>query len=232
MNSSLDLHTSDLSREWLETDGLGGFASGTATGIRTRRYHALLLAATTPPTGRLVLVNGFDARIETPAGRFDLTSQYYAPDVIGGSGAQHIEQFTSQPWPRWIFKFADGTRIEQEILVAANRNSRKSAGACSVSGKAFGSSCDRSSPAATITPCTRRTDAVRFDAAVEAERVVWNPYPGVPASSRCQMVTTNTSRTGIATSATLKKPRVVLMTRRTSQLPTFSISIWPPARRC
>jgi len=58
----------DSSREWLEADGLGGFASGTATGIRTRRYHALLLTATTPPTGRMVLVNGFDAWIETPAG--------------------------------------------------------------------------------------------------------------------------------------------------------------------
>ncbi len=106
------------SREWLEADGLGGFASGTSTGIRTRRYHALLLTATTPPTGRMVLVNGFDAWIETPAGRFELTSQHYAPDVIGGDGAQRIEQFTAQPWPRWIFKFQDGTRIEQEILVA------------------------------------------------------------------------------------------------------------------
>src|ERR1041384_5712459 len=105
-------------REWLEADGLGGFASGTSTGIRTRRYHALLLTATTPPTGRLVLVNGFDAWIETPAGRFELTSQDYAPDVIRGDGAQRIEQFTAEPWPRWIFKFEDGTRIEQEILVA------------------------------------------------------------------------------------------------------------------
>src|SRR6185369_7575613 len=82
-------------REWLEADGLGGFASGTSTGIRTRRYHALLLTATTPPTGRLVLVNGFDAWIETPKGRFTLTSQRYAPDVIAGAGAQHIEQFTA-----------------------------------------------------------------------------------------------------------------------------------------
>ena len=88
-----NLHT----HEWLETDGRGGFASGTAIGIRTRRYHALLLTATTPPTGRLVLVNGFDAWIETPAGRFELSSQQYAPDVIGGSGAQHIELLTSQP---------------------------------------------------------------------------------------------------------------------------------------
>ena len=58
-----------LTREWLEADGLGGFASGTVAGIRTRRYHALLLTATTPPTGRVVLVNGFDAWVETPGGR-------------------------------------------------------------------------------------------------------------------------------------------------------------------
>ena len=50
--------------EWLEPDGLGGFASGTTGGLRTRRYHALLLTATTPPTGRMVLVNGFDAWVE------------------------------------------------------------------------------------------------------------------------------------------------------------------------
>ena len=57
-----------LEAEWLEADGLGGFASGTVSGIRTRRYHALLLAATTPPTGRIVLVNGLEAWVETPAG--------------------------------------------------------------------------------------------------------------------------------------------------------------------
>ena len=50
----------DASFEWLEADGLGGFASGTASGERTRRYHALLLTATTPPTGRMALVSGFD----------------------------------------------------------------------------------------------------------------------------------------------------------------------------
>lgn len=43
-----------LDKEWLEADGRGGFASGTAAGIRTRRYHASLLVATTPPTGRMV----------------------------------------------------------------------------------------------------------------------------------------------------------------------------------
>ena len=96
MNSPL---ASSLTREWLEADGLGGFASGTASGIRTRRYHSLLLVATTPPTGRLVLVNGLDAWVETPGGRFQLSLQCYAPGIIGGDGAQNVEAFSCEPWP-------------------------------------------------------------------------------------------------------------------------------------
>jgi len=104
--------------EWLEADGLGGFASGTATGIRTRRYHALLLNATTPPTGRVVLVSGFEAWIQTPRGKFALTSQRYAPDVLHPDGASHIQEFSSEPWPTWRFKFEDGTELMQEIFIA------------------------------------------------------------------------------------------------------------------
>src|SRR6266511_3566979 len=81
--------------EWLEADGLGGFASGTTSGVRTRRYHALLLTATTPPTGRVVLVNGFDAWVDTPAGSFALTTQRYAPDVRHPDGASRIVSFAA-----------------------------------------------------------------------------------------------------------------------------------------
>jgi glycogen debranching enzyme len=71
----------DLSAEWLEADGLGGFACGTVSGERTRRYHALLLAATHPPAGRIVLVNGTEAWVETEAGRYAISTQRYLPDV-------------------------------------------------------------------------------------------------------------------------------------------------------
>ncbi len=104
--------------EWLETDGLGGFSSGTESTVRTRRYHALLLSAETPPTGRRVLVNGFDAEIETSEGkRFALTSQRYAPDVVHPDGHARRVAFAVEPWPRWTFRAEDGTEVEHEIVV-------------------------------------------------------------------------------------------------------------------
>jgi predicted glycogen debranching enzyme len=109
----------DREREWLETDGLGGFASGTVSGVRTRRYHGLLTTATTPPTGRMMLVSGFDATLETPGGRWALTTQRYAPDITGGDGERHIERFALEPWPTWTFHLPDGTRVVQEILMRA-----------------------------------------------------------------------------------------------------------------
>src|SRR6202008_4757559 len=85
--------------EWLEADGLGGFASSTTSGIRTRRYHALLLTATNPPSGRFVLVNGFDAWIEHGGTKFWLSAQRYAPDVVGKN--ECLRSFEFQPWPQW-----------------------------------------------------------------------------------------------------------------------------------
>ena len=68
--------------EWLEADGLGGFASGTIDGIRTRRYHALLLTADPQRGSRMVLANGVHVWLETPEGSFTLSSQRYAPDIV------------------------------------------------------------------------------------------------------------------------------------------------------
>ncbi len=102
--------------EWIETDGLGGFASGTAGGARTRRYHGLLLAATQPPTGRIMLVNGFDAWIGADADPIRLSAQKYAPDVTTADPRVTIESFSINPWPTWIFRLSSGARIRQEIF--------------------------------------------------------------------------------------------------------------------
>ena len=76
----------DDGREWLETDGLGGFAMGTVSQVRTRRYHASLVAAASPPAGRVVLVPGFEVWVETPNGPEPLSTQRYAPDVLHPDG--------------------------------------------------------------------------------------------------------------------------------------------------
>ncbi len=169
-----------VAQEWLETDGLGGFASGTANGLRSRRYHALLLTATTPPTGRIVLVNGFDAWIETPAGRFFLSSQSYAPGVVSPDGAARIVEFTAEPWPRWIYQVGDGTRIEFEICAAHGTpltvlrwrllNRRKGVW---LFVRPFLSGRDYHS-------LHKENPAFRFDAAIEGERITWRPYDGLP----------------------------------------------------
>src|SRR6516162_3091543 len=85
--------------EWLEADGLGGFASGTVSGIRTRRYHGLLVPATAPPAGRAVLVNGFEAWIEVFGETIAISSQRYAPDVLYPDGASRLSSFVLDPWP-------------------------------------------------------------------------------------------------------------------------------------
>src|SRR5258707_6117780 len=102
--------------EWLERGGLGGVPSGTVPGFRTGGYHALLLTATTPPAGRMVLANGFDAWVETPHGTFAISSQRYGPDVIHPDGASRVESFEYEPWPRWRYKI-DHLVIEHELVV-------------------------------------------------------------------------------------------------------------------
>src|SRR3954469_20816894 len=107
----------DNQTEWLEADGLGGFASGTTSGERLRRYHALLLTATRPPSGRMVLVSGFDAWVDAAGGRCALTSQRYAPDALSPDGATHLVSFAHEPWPRWTWRLPGGVVVEQELLV-------------------------------------------------------------------------------------------------------------------
>ena len=103
-------------REWLETDGLGGFASGTVSLARTRRYHALLLSAQQPPLARRALVQGFEAWLTTPRGRYALSSHRYAPGVTHPDGASRIRSFALDPWPHWVFECEDGTRVSLELF--------------------------------------------------------------------------------------------------------------------
>ncbi len=113
---AMDGSSQDHDAEWLEADGGGGFASGTAGLVRTRRYHALLLAAT--EAGRFVLVNGLEVFVETPAGRFGLSSQSYHGGAVFPGGRWLVTAFTALPWPCWQFTLPDGTLVRHETAVS------------------------------------------------------------------------------------------------------------------
>jgi len=167
--------------EWIEADGLGGFASGTVTLVRNRRYHALLLVATQPPAGRMVLVNGLEAWIETPSGRYALSSQRYAGDVIYPDGTNHIVEFHARPWPLWRFELPDKTLIEYGIVVAPRRSStllywRLMRGTSAIltvrplmSGRDYHS-------------LHRENPAFNFEPEIIKSLVTVRPYAGVPAT--------------------------------------------------
>ena len=169
--------------EWLEADGLGGFASGTVSGIRTRRYHASLLTATTPPAGRMVLVNGFDAWVETSRGAFAISSQRYGPDVIHPDGASRVESFEHEPWPRWRYKIDDNIVVEQELFVP------KGESAVLMSWRVV-SAIDEASIKLKVRPFLsgrdfhvthRENGAFKFSAEQNGECVTFRSYDGVPA---------------------------------------------------
>src|SRR3979490_2073669 len=81
-----------LKHEWLETNGLGGFASSTIIGLNTRRYHGLLIAATKPPVGRMVLLSKLEEILFIDGRAFALSANQY-PGVIHPDGFRYLTQF-------------------------------------------------------------------------------------------------------------------------------------------
>ena len=167
--------------EWLETDGLGGFASGTESGVRRRRYHGVLLAATTPPTGRMMLVNGVEAWVTTPGGRYALSSHVYQPGVQYPDGASRVIGFSAQPWPTWTWELPDGTAIIGELFVTHGasrvvmtwRLERRSTGRHTLDVRPLMSGRDYHA-------LHHENGAFRFDPQAHDAVLTWRPYDGVP----------------------------------------------------
>ncbi len=95
-------------REWLVTNGLGGYACGTVAGLLTRRYHGLLIAALDPPLGRTLLLTKLD-ETATYAGRdYPLFANRWAGGALEPAGFRHLERFhLAGTTPVWTFACAD-----------------------------------------------------------------------------------------------------------------------------
>ncbi len=102
-----DIEASE-SREWLLTNGQGGFASGTVGGQLTRRYHGLLIAALQPPVGRTLLVPKFDEVVEYDGRPYPLATNRWRSGVIEPQGYRRIEEFRLEGMsPVWTYACAD-----------------------------------------------------------------------------------------------------------------------------
>ena len=91
------------SREWLETNGIGGFASSTISGSHTRRYHGLLTAATRPPLGRITTVSKFLETLIVGDDIFPLTASRFSGRV-DSKACEFISQFRLDPFPVWTLR--------------------------------------------------------------------------------------------------------------------------------
>jgi predicted glycogen debranching enzyme len=108
-------------REWLETNGIGGFASSTITGLNTRRYHGLLVAATTPPVGRVVVLSKLEETLFIDGRSFELSSNRY-PGVIHPQGFRYLRQFRLDPFPVFTYEL-EGIEVEKTVFMIHGENS-------------------------------------------------------------------------------------------------------------
>ena len=124
MTFEIDTKTHDfdsLSRlEWLETNGLGGWASSTVSGANTRRYHGLLVAALEPPVGRTVLVAKLEETLHVNGEAFELSANRY-PGAVHPRGFEHLVSFRRGLFPVFEYR-AGGVGLRKTVAAVHGEN--------------------------------------------------------------------------------------------------------------
>src|SRR5438270_8465793 len=107
-----------ITREWLVTNGLGGYASGTVAGIITRRFHGYLVAALPNPLGRVMMLNELVERFTLPDGQVNqLAGEERAGSAVQMHGADFLTEFRlEEGLPAWRYKF-DGFVLEKRLML-------------------------------------------------------------------------------------------------------------------
>ena len=102
-------------REWLVTNGIGGYASSSLSGANTRRYHGLLVPAFSPPLGRTVLLSKLEEEVRVEDALYLLSSNKY-PSVVQPQGFRHLGQFDARPVPCFTYVFHEETVVLEKRL--------------------------------------------------------------------------------------------------------------------
>ncbi len=108
-------------KEWIVTNGIGGYSSSTISGLNTRRYHGVLVASFNPPTERMVLVSQMSEVIYYQGTDFELHTTNYEGGHVHPSGYTFLSGFSRLPLPVSTFKFADA-EIEKTVFMVYNSN--------------------------------------------------------------------------------------------------------------
>jgi len=106
--------------EWLETNGLGGYSGSTICGCNTRRYHGLLVAATTPPAERMVLLSKLEETIVTGNSRYNLGCNNYG-GTISPAGYEYLSGFSKDIFPTFTYT-AGGITLTKTIAMVHGEN--------------------------------------------------------------------------------------------------------------
>ena len=109
-----------LTREWLETNGIGGFSSSTISGLNTRRYHGLLTAALKPPVGRFVLLSKLEETLVIDGRRYELSANQYS-GVIHPRGFDYQSDFRIDPFPIFTYEIED-LRLTKSVFMVQGQN--------------------------------------------------------------------------------------------------------------
>ena len=113
---------SAVGREWLVSNGLGGFACGTVADAHTRRYHGLLMAALKPPLGRTLLVAKLDATAHYAGEYYPLACNEYQDSTVHPHGYRHLERFWREGTiPVWRYALGDAW-LERRVWMQHGRN--------------------------------------------------------------------------------------------------------------
>lgn len=116
-----DLSAADQ-REWLVTNGVGGYACGSVSGILNRRYHGLLVAALVPPGDRTLLLSHLDETADYKGRAYQLFTHRWSAGEVNPTGYQLLERFTLEGTvPVWVYAFQDAL-LEKRIWMEQGAN--------------------------------------------------------------------------------------------------------------
>lgn len=168
------------SLEWLETNGLGGFASSTVVGLNTRCYHALLTAAIRPPVARIVMLSKLDETLVVGDKCFELSTNQY-PGTIHPRGFVYLREFRLDPLATFVYE-VEGMRLEKCVYMIYGENTTIIE--YHIYSKCRERACLNSRPLIAFRDyhsLTDRNPVLNQEVGVWRNRIELHPYPDLPS---------------------------------------------------